>query len=903
MLFGKYNRIDTIEKLQALDAYLMNEDGTNKYPIMAVDTETNGLLLHKSTVIGFSVSVDKYTGFYLPLLDWNPTLKSLKTRTIDKVKYDSYMDGNFKCVWTGLEYPEFVKPKEYPVPEFIPAFVARWFSGANLIMHNAPFDVNMIYVSFGIDLKDNLLVDTSLLSHIINENSPNGLKKVAEEFKEELGFNPHVAANMEQQELKHSIILNGGKGSEVWRADPKYMFKYASSDTFLTFGIYEVLMQRLYEDFGEEGVKWVFEDEVMPLCKEVVIEMKRRGVYLDIPHFELLFKETGLKLRSIEDEIIAEISHLLGEFPLGQSHDEAISNQRLIKRIAQLEGLALPQKHDKKTDTYKESLAKPEVKKAYENNPHWLWGYILGEDEIKYSQEKLAQIKAELYEEVEGRRYRFNIGSDFHLRWLFCDKLGISKRDLPQTDSATKDNPIPSMAAEVLEEQILPKFPWVRKLLTYKRLMKLQGTYISTALELNIDGWLYMDMKQNGTVAGRFACSGGFNLQTLPKVEEFETCPKCGSRHLKVENTILLLANVTCGDCGHVQHDQLCPSAIKKGFIAPPGYKIINADFSSLEPRCFAFVAGEEKIKQVYWENLDLYSKVYIDMFDKEGQYSAHPDAPNFLKKLNKAARNLSKVITLAIPYGSRKGQVANLLDKKKTVTYKDGTTHEVLDVEYGQQIINTYLDAYPALRMYMENQELKCLIQGWVQTKFGRKRHFQYAPVMYRYLTDWFSKCGAALDVEELIEYQNKRLVGTTIQYVTSSGYKVILDEILLRQICKECGLKFDDVRDKEGWLYLRNLMKNELNNAKNAPIQGLAAHIANKSMLDTARYIRAEGLNGWVCLQVHDELTAYAPELEAQRTSELLQHGMEKNEYALSLDVPMIAEPIICDNLKDSK
>lgn len=900
MLFGKYNRIDTIEKLAALDAYLSKADGTPKYDLIAVDTETNGLQLHKSTIVGFSLSLDRWTGFYIPLLDWIPDPKSFKKRKMDGVEYGCYMDGHLQCVWTGKKYPEFVTPKEYEAPEFIAPLMEKWFLQANLIMHNAPFDVNMIYVCFGVDLKYSLFVDTSLISHIINENSSNALKKVAEEFKDKLGFNPHAAANIEQQELKRSIIENGGSKSagEVWRASPDFMCKYACADTFLTYGVYEVLMEELIAKFGEKGIKWVFEDEVMPVCKEVTIDMKRRGVYVDVPYFQALQVETIDKMRALEDKIIQQINPLLDSFTLGKSVDDAISKQRIIRKIAELEGLAIPVKVDKKTGEAKETLAKGEVEKEYAKNPHWLWGYILGTDEIKYSDAKMDKIKADLYEEHVGRRYRFNIGSDAHLRWLFCDKLGMSRSELPQTDSATKDNPIPSVAAEVLQEHMLPKFPWVQYLLTYKRLSKMQSTYISPAVELNIDGWLYMDMKQNGTVSGRFACSGGFNLQTLPRVEEFEVCPKCESKKLRVESTIHLLANVHCEDCGHVQEDQLCPSAIKLGFIAPPGYKIVNADYSSLEPRCFAYQSGDNKLKEVYWNDLDLYSKVYCDMFDEKKQYSAHPAEKNFLKKQNKAARTMVKPIVLGIPYGARKCQVANLLNKKKTYTDKQGNLVETLDIEYGQYIIDTYLNTYPELRKYMLKMETQCLTQGYVETMFGRRRHFEYAPVIYKYLSQM-----PGFDVDEFMEVSGKKLVGPHVEWTTSTGHKLTLTKELLKIIAKECGLREEDVYQKEGWKYLRNCMKADLNNAKNFPIQGVAGHICNKGMLDTTRLYKANNLEAWVCLQVHDEISCYSRDEHSEAASQCLQVGMEKNEFAMAIDVPMIAEPLIAENLRDAK
>lgn len=98
---------------------------------------------------------------------------------------------------------------------------------------------------------------------------------------------------------------------------------------------------------------------------------------------------------------------------------------------------------------------------------------------------------------------------------------------------------------------------------------------------------------------------------------------------------------------------------------------------------------------------------------------------------------------------------------------------------------------------------------------------------------------------------------------------------------------------------------MKADLNNAKNHPIQGLAGHITNMGMLTTQRAFRNNGLDAWVALQVHDEITCYAREDQAELAKDCLQKGMEENIYTLPLkaDVVMIAEPVICDNLKDSK
>lgn len=907
MQWKKYNYINTIDKIRQLDQYLMS-DNSPRHEFIAVDTETNGLDLFKASVIGFSLSVDHEKGFYIPLVEWVPDKKSIKRRKVNKVSYESYMEGYFKCVWTGKTYEEFFTPNQYELPDFIPVIINRWFNtGAKLIMHNAPFDVNHIFTITGVDLKDSLFFDTTQISHLIDENESNGLKETAIEWRDELvklGFNAYAAMNQEQQEMALSVIRNGGKVSKsgkaqtIWRAEPEFQNKYACADTFLTFALFKVGVDKYVAEYGERGMNWFFNQEVMPVCKEVVIPMKRKGVYVDVPYFKKIEQETRLKMEELEDKIIDSISDLIQDFTLGKSIDEAISNQRLVKKIIELEGLSIPKKYDKKTETYKETLAKAEVKKAYQEDPHWLWGYILGEDEIKYSDKKIANIKSELYQQVEGRRYQFNIGSDDHLRWLFCNKLGLDKKSLPQTDSASDDNPIPSMKAEVLEEHLLKEYPWVKHLMLFKKLRKFYSSYIMPAINLNINGWLYMNFRQDGTISGRFSCSGGFNLQTLPRVEEIDECPKCESKNLDITYPIELVADRKCNDCGFSEEDIICPSAIKKGFVAPPGYKIVNADYSSLEPRCFAYMSGDDKLKEVYWDGLDLYSKVYCDVLDVDKQYSADPKAENFLKKVNKPARTFIKPVVLGIPYGSKDEQVASLLGKYiEKVDKNTGNTYKVPDAEYGKWFTNKYLGTYKDLHAYMLKQELACVTKGYVESLIGRRRHFKWAPIIYKHLIQM------GLDYNDLVDTYPSVLRSADVRSTTKTGKSLILKEQDLKNLMKELKLDYEKCVEKGYWSYVRSLLKNDINNAKNWPIQSLAGHITNKGMLDTERYFRANNVDAYVCLQVHDEITVYAKEEQAELASQLLKKGMEENEFTSMLDVPMIAEPLICDNIKDAK
>lgn len=953
MSFEKYTLIDSPEMIKKVDDYLMNPDGSPKFNIISYDTETNGLKLFKTVIIGFSLSVDAHSGFYLPLLVWEPDVNSFKVRTKDKVKYDTYENGRFRCFWTGQHYPEDVTPAQYKLPEWVPAIVQRWFGKSHLIMWNAPFDVNHTWVNFGVDLKDQLAIDGGLIAHVANENESVGLKESAILYREQLGINPFAMKVQEKEELRGSIIRNGGNGYEVWRADLGPQSKYAIADTFLTYGLAPIILQKLAQEHGEKFTdieSWIFDQEVMPVCKEVVIEMKRRGVYIDVAHFKKLHEQNAAKLIELEDAFMKAIEPFLEDFPKGDSIDEAVSQQRLVKAIIAQEGLSIPQVVDKKTGKSKDSIAKAVVKKEYEKNPHWIWGFILGEDEIKYSAEKLKALKQHLYEEVTGRRYRFNIASNDHLIWLFFTKLKEEPRKFPKTEKSTVEDWKPSLDADSIKEHLQSKFDWVNLLLKFKKITKIQSTYVEPALEHHIGGWMYMDMKQNGTTSGRFSCSGGYNLQTLPRVDDekdaLEMCSECNSKNVEIDEYIECMANRHCKDCDHIEYDIVRPSAIKKGFIAPPGYKIVNADYASLEPRCFAFMSDEDGIKQVYRDNLDLYSKVYCDIFDTEHQYSADPKAPNFLKKANPKARSFVKEFALAIPYGAGEAQVASLAGYFHTYTDDYGIIRKRPNMDKGKEVRLMYLNRYFKLQYYMLEREMEAVTKGYVDSIYGRRRHFEYAPTIARKIysklnLDSFTHSSHFTYVTKLVEkyeetgtltperLQGCRLLESVYNFLyipkkpmnkphmrevnKDTGLKVELTTGDLAEICKGFNFRLfsdepgfsDPVSEKGYWSYVRSLMKADLNNAKNHPIQGLAGHIANMGMLTTNRELRNNRLDAWVALQVHDEIMCYAREDQAEACKAVLQKGMEENRFTLPIksEVAMIAEPVICDSLKESK
>lgn len=86
----------------------------------------------------------------------------------------------------------------------------------------------------------------------------------------------------------------------------------------------------------------------------------------------------------------------------------------------------------------------------------------------------------------------------------------------------------------------------------------------------------------------------------------------------------------------------------------------------------------------------------------------------------------------------------------------------------------------------------------------------------------------------------------------------------------------------------------------AMNTPIQGTAADIIKKAMIDTAKTLRENGLQSRLILQIHDELIVESPESEAEHAASLLQTCMER---AFSLRVPLVAETHIGRTWYDAK
>lgn len=271
--------------------------------------------------------------------------------------------------------------------------------------------------------------------------------------------------------------------------------------------------------------------------------------------------------------------------------------------------------------------------------------------------------------------------------------------------------------------------------------------------------------------------------------------------------------------------------------------KIIAADLAAAEVRIFAHYSGDIRLQSVFTKGEDIYSRVAIDVFDRP-EYSAHPKDDNYLKQVAEELRTKSKVFTLSVPYGAEGYQVAaglSLLDSKGRP-----------DSKAGDRVINKYLSTYPNLRRYMVKQELMFKKHGYVRNLFGRVRRFDEAHQIYKRYGDQ------------------------------------LLDSFWAK---------------RNGLVNERKIVKKALNAAKNFPIQSTCASIMNRSMIELGEWINQSGLDIRILLQVHDELVIDCDESLVDIASEKLKYYMENNKYAKMLAVPLVAKPIVADNLGDAK
>jgi DNA polymerase-1 len=246
----------------------------------------------------------------------------------------------------------------------------------------------------------------------------------------------------------------------------------------------------------------------------------------------------------------------------------------------------------------------------------------------------------------------FNLGSPKQLGVILYEKLGmpiISKTATGQ----------PSTAEAVLAELAEQEFPLPKVLMQYRSMSKLKSTYTDRLPEqINPrTGRIHTSYHQAVAVTGRLSSSDP-NLQNIP-IRTAE-----GRR-------------------------------IRQAFVAPPGYKLLAADYSQIELRIMAHLAKDEGLLHAFRNDLDVHRATAAEVFGVE------------LPEVTNDMRRSAKAINFGLIYGMSAFGLAKQIG---------------VDRKQSQAYVDRYFARYPGVLEYMERTRTQAAEQGFVETIFGRR-------------------------------------------------------------------------------------------------------------------------------------------------------------------------------------
>ena len=272
----------------------------------------------------------------------------------------------------------------------------------------------------------------------------------------------------------------------------------------------------------------------------------------------------------------------------------------------------------------------------------------------------LAEQSRELAEGMEGLAQRafdaageaFNLGSPKQLQEILYDKL-----EMPALRKTQKGQR--STAEPVLQELASRGYELPAIILEHRSLSKLKSTYTdSLPHEINQrTGRIHTSYNQAVAATGRLS-SADPNLQNIP-IRTAE-----GRR-------------------------------IRQAFVAPPGKKLVAADYSQIELRIMAHLSGDAGLLGAFESGEDIHRATAAEVFGCA------------LDEVSDDQRRSAKAINFGLIYGMSAFGLGQQL----------GVTRHVAD-EY----IARYFQRYPQVHVFMERTRAQAGDDGFVETHFGRR-------------------------------------------------------------------------------------------------------------------------------------------------------------------------------------
>ncbi len=254
--------------------------------------------------------------------------------------------------------------------------------------------------------------------------------------------------------------------------------------------------------------------------------------------------------------------------------------------------------------------------------------------------------------------YRFNVGSPQQLSNALHNVIGLPVK-------LNEEERIASTRAYRLE-RLREQHPIVALVLEHRELSKLLGTYVR-ALPERVNprtGRLHTTFNQAVVITGRLSSSNP-NLQNIPITTEL------GRR-------------------------------VRKAFIAREGGTVLSADYSQVELRLLAHLAGDAALRAAFQRDEDIHASTAAAIYGVP-LHAVSSEQRGFAKRMN---------------FGICYGMGASSLARSASMSEQEA-----------MRFIGDYFKRYAAVKRWLDNTKRKMARQGYVDTLFGRRRPFTLGP------------------------------------------------------------------------------------------------------------------------------------------------------------------------------
>ncbi|MBU3160152.1 DNA polymerase I [Clostridium frigoris] len=245
----------------------------------------------------------------------------------------------------------------------------------------------------------------------------------------------------------------------------------------------------------------------------------------------------------------------------------------------------------------------------------------------------------------------FNIKSPKQLGKILFEKLDLPVIKKTKTGYSTN--------AEVLDA-LVDKHPIIAEVTKYRQVTKIFSTYIEgLKAVIDTDSRIHSNFMQTVTTTGRLSSTEP-NLQNIP-----------------------------------IRHEM--GRAIRKAFIPHNDQCVIlSADYSQIELRVLAHIAGDDNLIQAFIDHSDIHTKTASEVFNVP------------MNEVTKLMRSNAKAVNFGIVYGIGEFSLANDLN----ISRKEAKTY-----------IETYFERYPSVKKYMKDIVTQAEENNSVTTIMNRRR------------------------------------------------------------------------------------------------------------------------------------------------------------------------------------